>query len=200
MTPHADSESRIDGFLARLRAALRGMPEREIDDILREIRSHIAEVSEAEGSDVEKAIRSLGDPVDLATTYRAENLMVRAECSGSPLVILQALRHASRTRAGRFTATLLYVFGYAAVIAFWREAVHRLFVPARTALWYTPGSAWPFTFVSGGSVPAGSTELLGWWLIPAIIAAGWAVKYAVDRVAKWWLRRYRRGSERGAPC
>src|SRR5580765_2717458 len=124
MATHADSGSRIDGFLARLRAALRGMPEREIDDILREIRSHIAEVSEAEGSDVDAAIRSLGDPVDLATTYRADRLLVQAECSGSPLVILQALRHTSRTRAGRFTATLLYVFGYATVIALWREAVH----------------------------------------------------------------------------
>jgi uncharacterized membrane protein len=87
MTTHADSESRIDGFLARLRAALRGMPEREIDDILREIRSHLAELSEAEGGDVDAAIRSLGDPVDLAKTYRAENLIVLAECSGSPLVI-----------------------------------------------------------------------------------------------------------------
>jgi uncharacterized membrane protein len=44
MTTQADSESRIDGFLARLRAALRGMPERETEDILREIRSHIAEL------------------------------------------------------------------------------------------------------------------------------------------------------------
>ena len=175
MTTQADSESRIDGFLARLRAALRGMPEREIDDILREIRSHIAELSEAEGGDVDAAIRSLGDPVDLAKTYRAENLIVQAECSGSPLVILQALRHASRTRAGRFTATLLYVFGYATVIALWREAVHDLFAPA------------------------GSRELLEWWFIPAVIVAGWVVKYAVDHVAKWWLRRYRRSNELSAP-
>jgi hypothetical protein len=199
MTTHADSESRIDGFLARLRAALRGMPEREIDDILREIRSHITELSEAEGADVEAAIRSLGDPVDLARTYRAENLIVQAECSGSPLTILQALRHASRTRAGRFTATLLYVFGYATVISLWREAVHELFVPARTGLWYTPGTAWPFTVVSGGAVPAGSRELLGWWFIPAVIVAGWALKYAVDHVAKGWLRRYRRSTESSAP-
>ena len=199
MATHADSDSRIDGFLARLRAALRGMPEREIDDILREIRSHIAELSETQGSDVEAAIRTLGDPVDLAMTYRAENVMVQAECSGSPLVILQALRHASRTRAGRTTATLLYVFGYATVISLWREAVHQLFTPARTGLWYTPGSAWPFTFISDGSGPAGSTEILGWWLIPAVIVTGWAVKYAVDHVAKWWLRRYRRSQPSSAP-
>lgn len=199
MTTRADSDSRIDAFLARLRTALRGMPEREIDDIVREIRSHIAELSEAEGSDVEAAIRSLGDPVDLAMTYRAESVMVRAECSGSPLTILQGLRQASRTRAGRTTATLLYVFGYATVISLWREAVHELFVPARTALWYTPGSAWPFTFSSDGAVPTGSRELLGWWLIPVLIVTGLALKYAVDRAAKWWLRRRRRSKQSSAP-
>ena len=195
------TDSRIDGFLSRLRAGLRGMPEREIDDILREIRGHIAELSEAEGSDVDAAIRSLGDPVDLAKTYRAENLMVQAECSGSPLVIVQALRHASRTRAGRFTATLLYVFGYATVIALWREAVHQLFAPARAGLWYTPGSAWPLTFASGGAVPAGSRELLAWWAIHlALVVAGLAVKYAVDHTARWWLRRYRHSKPLSAPC
>lgn len=175
MTTRASSEPRIDSFLSRLRAALRGMPEREIDDILREIRSHIAELSEAEGSDVEAAIRSLGDPIDLATTYRAENLMIRAECSGSPLVILQALRHASRTRAGRFTATLLYVLGYSTVIALWREAIHEILAPVRPR------------------------ELLGWWLAAVLIVAGWAVKYAVDHVAKWWLRHYRTASGRSTP-
>ena len=199
MKTHADSASRIDGFLARLRAGLRGMPEREIDDILREIRSHITELSENEGSDVEAAIRSLGDPVDLAMTYRAESVMVQAECSGSPLVILQALRHASRTRAGRSTATLLYVFGYANVISLWREAIQELFLPARTGLWYTPGTAWPLKFASDGAVPAGSRELLGWWLIPALIVMGLVLKYAVDRVAKWWLRRYRRSKRPSAP-
>ena len=199
MTTRTDSEPRIDAFVARLRAALRGMPEREIDDILREIRSHIAELSESEGSDVETAIRSLGDPVDLAMRYRAESVIVQAECSGSPLVIVQALRHATRTRVGRSTATLLYVFGYATVIALWREAVHGLFGTDRTRLWYTPGAGWPLALASDGSVPAGSTELLGWWLIPVLIVAGLALKYAVDRVAKWWLRRRRRSNESSAP-
>ncbi|HEX4824297.1 MAG TPA: DUF1700 domain-containing protein [Candidatus Polarisedimenticolaceae bacterium] len=172
----------IDGFIARLRAALRGLPESEIEDILREIRSHITELSEAEGSDVAEAIRSLGDPVDLAMTYRAENAMLQAECSGSPLVILQGLRHASRTRVGRSTATLLYVIGYATVISVWREAVHELFVSAGV-----------------GAAPSASREIRGWWLVPVLVIAGLAIKYAVDRIAKWWLRRVRRSMPSSAP-
>jgi hypothetical protein len=197
MTNQVNSDSRIDGFLSRLRAALRGMPEREIDDILREIRGHIMELSEAEGSSVDAAIRSLGDPVDLAATYRAENLMIRAECSGSPLLILRALRHASRTRAGRFTATLLYVIGYAMVVELLRVAIAKLFDPARTGLWYVPGNAWSLTLVDDGAVPAGARELLGWWLIPAVLVTACVVKYGVDNVARWWLRRYRRSNESG---
>ena len=199
MATHVESDPRIDGFLARLRAALRGMPEREIDDILREIRSHISELVETEGSDVEAAIRSLGDPVDLAMTYRAENVMVQAECSGSPLVILQALRHASRTRAGRTTATLLYVTGYATVISLWREAVHGLLGTDRMRLWYTPGTAWPLSLAADGAAPAGSTEILGWWLVPALIVAGLALKFAVDGAGRWWIRRRRRAKESVAP-
>src|SRR5215813_13780993 len=102
------SDSRIDSFLARLRAALRGMSEGEIDDILKEIRGHILELTESRDGDAEAALRSLGDPVEMAGKYLADRRMVRAECSGSPLVILQGLRHASRSSLGRFAATVLY--------------------------------------------------------------------------------------------
>lgn len=78
-----------------MRVALRGPPEREIDDILREFRSHVVELAGPECANTDAALQSLGNPVDLAQTYRAENTMVRAECTGSPLVILQGLRHST---------------------------------------------------------------------------------------------------------
>ena len=182
----------IDPFLARLRAALRGMPEGEIDDILRELRSHITDLADSSGSDVESAIRSLGDPVDLAKKYRAENVIAQAECSGSPLVILQGLRHAGRSRVGRFTATVLYVSGYAMVVTLWRIAVEKVFVPSWTGLWYTPGDVWSLSLGSGAHRSPEARELLGFWLVPAAIIAGWILKYLTDRVATWWIRRYRR--------
>jgi hypothetical protein len=192
MTKQASPESRIDVYLARLRAALRGMPEGEIDDVLREIRSHITELSEAEGSGVEAAIRSLGDPVDLATTYRTQNLMVQAECSGSTLVILQALRHASRTRAGRVTATALYLFGYANVVTLWAAAIEKLLAPDRTGFWLLSGVEWGVRLIVNGDPQPGAREILGWWLVPSAIAAGWGLKYLIDRAAQGWIRRRRR--------
>jgi hypothetical protein len=191
MIAAAGSEPKIESYLAQVRAALRGLPAPEIDDILRELRSHIVELT-SDGMDLEAALHSLGDPVDLAKTYRTDNQMVQAECSGSPLVILQGLRHASRSRLGRFFVTVLYFFGYANVVALLAAAIEKLIVPARTGLWYTPGKIWSLNLVRGGDAPAGAKELLGWWLVPIALVVGWALRYLIDRVAQWWIRRYRR--------
>jgi hypothetical protein len=182
------SESQIDSYLARVRAALRGLPEGEIEDILRELRSHANELAEGQG--VEAALRSLGDPVDLAKTYRAENEITRAECSGSPLRILLGLRHSSRSRIGRVTLGALYFFGYFTVVKLWVAAADKLFFPSQTGLWYTSGKTWIW-LVTDGRAPAGAHELLGWWLVPVAVAAGWILRYLVDSAARWWIRRYR---------
>ena len=194
MTNTTGPESKIDSYLARVRAALRGLPEREVDDILRELRSHAVELAGEDGAGVEAALQSLGDPVDLAKTYRAENRMVQAECTGSTLVILQGLRHASRSWLGRFTVTVVYVFGYANVLALWVAAADKLFFPSRTGLWYTP-VVWSLKLVTDGRQPAGANELLGWWLVPAALVAGWILRYLIDRAARWWIRRYRRSKQ-----
>jgi HAAS domain-containing protein len=183
---------RIESYLARVRTALHGLPESETEDILRELRSHVVELAGNEGSGVEAALRSLGDPVDLAKTYRAENQMVRAECSRSPLVIVQGVRHASRTRWGGVAATSLYAFGYINVLTLWAAGIEKLFAPSHGGLWYTPGNIWSLTLVTGGDPPAGARELLGWWLVPIALIVGWLVRYVTDRIAQWWIGRYRR--------
>jgi hypothetical protein len=190
MTASTGAEPKLESYLARVRVALRGLPEREIDDILRELRSHVDELSGKEGSGVEAALRSLGDPLDLAQTYRSDNQIVRAQCSDSPLIILQGLRHASRGTLGRVTATALYVFGYSTTVMLWAGALEKLLAPSRGGLWYIPGDVW--TLVVGGNPPSGARELLGWWVVPIALLAGWGVKSATDRIARWWIGRYRR--------
>lgn len=194
MTTTAGPESRIEGYLARVRAALHGLPDRDIDDILRELRAHVVELTGEGGVDIQAALGSLGDPVDLAKTYRNENLMAQAECSSSALVILQGLQHTSRSRWRRVTVTALYFFGYANVVALWADAILKVFAPSRIGLWYTPGSSWPVTLVTDGAAPAASRELLGWWLVPVFLVVGWALRYLIHRIAQWWIGRYRLSS------
>src|SRR5580658_4409722 len=113
--------SLIDNYLVKVRAALGGLPQAEIEDILRELRSHTEELAADKG--MGPALGSLGDPVDLAKTYRAGNSRARAACSKSPLVILEGLRQSSRGRMHRVALTTLYVFGYAYVLSLWAAAL-----------------------------------------------------------------------------
>jgi len=188
-------QTKIDGYLTRLRSALRGLPEAEIEDILRELHSHATDLSEKEGQGIDAALASLGDPVELAATYRAENRMIRAECSGSPLVIPQGLRHASRSSLGRITVTSLYFFGYINLFVLWSAALEKLFAPTRAGLWYLPGHFWSVTLVAFDYPPPGARELLGWWLVPITGLTGWGVKYLSDRLARSWIARFRRRNE-----
>ena len=192
MTTSPGLDSKLETYLARVRVALRGLPEPEMDDILRELRSHVIELAGNDAAGVDSALQSLGDPVDLAKTYRAQNQMVQAECSGSPLVILQGLRHAGRSWLGRFAATVLYVLGYIYVVKLWVAAIDKVIASSRTGLWYTPGNVLSLTLVTTGNPPAGAHELLGWWLVPIAVLIGWAVKVVTDRIAQWWIGRYRR--------
>jgi len=186
----ARPDSKVESYLAKVRTALGELPSAEVDDILRELRSHADELSEQLG--VDAALGSLGDPVDLARTYRDEKAMARAECSSSPLVILGGLRSSARSGAGRVLVTALYFFGYANFITMWAAALDKLVAPSKTGLYYTPGDWWLLTWVTDGRAPSGGRELLGWWLVPLAVAGGWAVKYAVDLIAQWWIRRVRR--------
>lgn len=193
MTKEDSVESRVESYLVRVRTALRGLPERQIDDIMRELRAHAIEL--AEGKGIEVAFASLGDPVDLAKAYRAESQIVRAECSSSTLLIFLGLRHAGRTRTGRFLATVLYAFGYVNVVALWLAAVDKLLWPSRTGLWYSPGDWKSLALHTNDSPQPGAHELLGWWLIPVAIFAGWILRYLIDRGAQWWIRRYRQSED-----
>ena len=159
MTKNDSVESMVESYLERVGTALHGLPERQIDDILRELRAHAIELAEGRGIDV--AFASLGDPVELAKAYQAESQIIRGECSSSTLRILLGLRHAGRTRAGRFLATVLYAIGYVNVVTLWLVAADKLMFPSRTGLWYVPGNWTSLALRSSGSPPPGAHDLLG---------------------------------------
>lgn len=190
MTATADTNAKVSSYLEQVRAALRGLPQPQIEEILWELRSHVTELGGAEGQGIEAALRSLGNPIDLANTYQSEFLIKRSECSGSPLVILQALRATTRGGPGRVAATVLYAFGYINALALWAAAVDKVFTPSRAGLWFNPGKVWPFTLVTTGDTQPGAREVLGWWFVPFALLVGWAIKYLTDRIARWWIARY----------
>jgi uncharacterized membrane protein len=160
MSSMTDNYLMIDSYLTKVRTALGSLPEPEIEDILRELRSHAQELAATQGMDA--ALRSLGDPVDLAKTYRAGNAKARTACGNTPLMILERLRAAARSQTQRVTVTALYVFGYAYVVFLWVAALEKLGAAPRT----------------------------GWPSVAANLAAGVLLKYLVDMLARWWIQRH----------
>ena len=182
----------IEGYLDRVRSALRGMPEAEVNDIVLELRGHIAERSGSPGG-AESAIQSLGDPAELARQYHTESVTTRAECSRSPIAILHGLLLLRRGSLAGWLVLALAALGYAWAIALGAAAVEKVFSPHDVGLWYGPSAASIPRVMIDGPGPPGTRELLGWWFVPFGIASCAVLLFLTRRFGVWWIRRHRGG-------
>ena len=186
----AESNPVIERYLDRVRRELSGMPAQEVEEILLELRGHIAERSAPNG-DVEGTLRSLGDPDDLARQYRTDRVAAKAECSESPIVILYSLMLLRRGRFGGWAALALAAFGYAWALVIGAAAIEKILSPHDVGLWWRPGSFGLPRLTVDGPGPPGTRELLGWWIVPAGLAACVVLLFATKQFARWWIRRSR---------
>jgi hypothetical protein len=180
----------VERYLDRVRASLRGMPAPEQDEIVLELRSHIAE-RVAPGEDIEAALRALGDPEDLAREYRSDSVATRAECGGSPIVILHSLLLLRRGRFKGSAPLALAALGYAWALALGAAAIEKIFSPRDVGLWYGPGAVSLPRLTVDGAGPPGTRELLGWWFVPAGLLAGVLLYFLTRQFGLWWIRRSR---------
>jgi len=203
MTMAGDAQQKIEAYLGRLRGRLRGANEAEVREIVDELRSHILDKAAAseEGrgeitpAAVDAALAALGSAEELASQYMTDTLLARAEVSRSPVQILRSLfRWASLSVVG-FLVLLGSVLGYFFGAVFILVAVAKLFHPQTAGLWLLPSAAGDseISFRLGfGTVPAGSRDLLGWWIVPIGWLAGGALVMLTTYVAVWFVRQYRR--------
>lgn len=180
-------QTRIDGYLMRLRRSLGELPPEEVADILREIRGHILERAEAAGDMSEERLvailQALGRPEDLAPLYQAEALMARARSSYSPTLLLRgALRWAMLSVRG-FAIFLAGLVGYGIALGFLIGGFGKMVAPGQIGAWVSPGS-----FSIGTTTSPGAHDVLGWWLVPVGLAVG-----AIALVATTWVLRWSLG-------
>jgi hypothetical protein len=203
MTIPKDANQKIEAYLAKLRAQLRGFNDQQVAEILAELRSHILDkldiAGDATPSQVDAVLVALGTPEELAGQYITDNVLARAGVSRSPLRILASLfRWASLSFAG-FCVLLGSVLGYFFGAVFILVAILKPFHPQTAGLWLLHDSTGDpeFSFRMGfGTVPAGR-ELLGWWIVPLGLLAGCALVTLTTRFALWSARQYR--SSRALP-
>src|SRR5580658_5912392 len=143
MTTTGNAQQRIDAYLGRLRARLRGLKDEDIREIVEELRSHIMDKAAASGeatgeitsAGVDTALAALGSPEELASQYMTDTLLARAEVSRSPLQILRSLfRWASLSVAG-FLVLLVSIIGYGTGISFFLVALLKPLHPETAGLW-----------------------------------------------------------------
>jgi hypothetical protein len=199
--PIADhAKQKIETYLAKLRAQLRGFNEQQVAEIVAELRSHIIDKLAIAGdavtpAQVDSILAVLGTAEALANQYITDNLLARAEVSRSPLDILDSLfRWASLSVAG-FFVLISSVMGYFFGAVFILVAILKPFHPQTAGLWLLHDSTGDpeLSFRMGfGSAPLGGRDLFGWWIVPLGILAGCALVTLTTRSALWCARRYRK--------
>jgi hypothetical protein len=200
MTIPDEAKQKIEAYLGKLRALLRGFKDQQVAEIVAELRSHImdklAAGSEATAAQVDAILAALGSPEELASQYITDNLLARAEVSRSPLHMLDSLfRWATLSVAG-FFVLLGSVIGYFFGVVFILVAVFKVIHPQTAGLWLLHDSTGDreFSFRMGfGSAPTGR-DLLGWWILPSGLLAGCALVTLTTRFALWCVRQYRKSN------
>jgi hypothetical protein len=193
-----DADQKIDAYLSRLRARLRGINEQDAREIVEELRSHILDkmgTEEVSAGAVDATLAALGSPEELASEYMTDNLLARTEVSRSPLRILESLfRWASLSIAG-FFAFLASVGGYSLGVSFILCAVLKPVHPQTTGLWILPARADDLLIslrLGFGNAPPGGREVLGWWIVPIGLVVGCGLVMLTTRFGLWCVRQYRK--------
>jgi hypothetical protein len=193
------AQQKIETYLGILRARLRGLGNEEVNDIIEELRSHIIDKSTANGElaagKVDAALAALGNPEDLASEYRTDAALARAEVSRSPLQILAGLfRWASLSVAGFFvlvSSLAGYFLGLAFVLCALLKPVH----PRSAGLWSFRDSSGELHLslrLGFGSAPVGGRDVLGWWIVPVGLVMGFGLVTLTTLFASWCVRFYRK--------
>ena len=210
MTITGESQRKIDDYLGRLRARLRGMKDEDVREIVEELRSHVIDKATASAtqedatekvtvlaveSAVDAALAALGSPEELARQYMTDNLLAQAEASRSPMRVLHGLLQWATLSLAGFFVLMGSVAGYFFGVVFILVAVAKLFHPHTAGLWILPssGGGTEFSFRLGfGSAPMGGRDVLGWWIVPVGWLAGAALVMLTTHIAVWYVRKYRR--------
>ncbi len=198
MTFSVESQKTIDAYLVALRKQLRGPLDDDVEDIVEEIRAHILDkTSGAAVTDaVAATLASLGTPEELASRYRTDDLLQRAQVTRSPFVSLRSLFRWATLSFGGLVVFLVSVVGYSVGGALVIVAALKLMWPRATGFWmefYPDGSP---KSASGGfgsgyiSQPPPGREILGWWLVPIGLVLGGALLFLTFRFGTWSIRKF----------
>jgi hypothetical protein len=200
-----ESQKRVERYLAELRRHLRELMDEDAKDIVEEIRAHILDKTSSGGKPevVSATLAALGTPEELASRYRTDELLARAQSSRSPVLLFRSLlRWATLSLVGLivFVVSVVGYFLGGSLVVF---AGLKVAWPRGTGLWMTslPDGTHGFNFsFSSGSGPATGREILGWWAVPICLVLGSGLLLLTFLFGTWSIRKFwrpRRNSQKG---
>jgi len=205
----AESETtkKIDVYLRRLAGALQGLPEEQARDIAEELRGHLVDkISALESSamwsggaaGVDAVFARLGTPEKIARQYvelnggQAERVQVAATIR-PPLRMWRGLLRCVRLGLAGLLVLVGSLSGYFVALSLICCALLRPLHPHSAGLWKIPDAADDLSLslrMGFGSVPPGSRDLLGVWIVPIGIIAGLGLFFLTVQFGRWRLRDF----------
>jgi len=172
----------IHNYLQSLMRFLSRLDQEDADDVLREIESHIYDVMEMrEGNgqmiDASAILEGFGQPRDLASQY-VDHILDGAPPPKGFRAIQQVKRGAT---TGLRWAT--GIVGYSLSATLLIIGLYKLVDPDAVGFWANESGD---SVVIGAlsEVPAGTHELMGWWITPVAIGLGIAAAYLSTRLLR----------------
>ncbi|HEX3473028.1 MAG TPA: DUF1700 domain-containing protein [Silvibacterium sp.] len=191
MTSSADSQKTTDAYLAALRRQLRELTDEDANDIVEEIRAHILDKTSGDtpSETVKATLAALGSPEELASRYRTEELLKRAQIARSPAFILRSLFRWATLSVLGLIVFLVSVVGYCLGAGLFILGALKLISPNRTGVYGVFSThTWALNFQSGGQ--NSGHDLLGWWLVPIGLLLGAVLLVLTFRFGLWSIRKF----------
>ncbi len=160
----------IHDYLSTLGRYLARLDKETADEVIREIESHIYDRLDGQGDEnnVSAILDGFGEPRELASAY------VDHVIDGTPppkgFSAIAVVKKGASKSIYYMTGFFGYLLGIAAVVI----GILEPFDPDNIGVWSTTHGQ---SFVIGvfTNQPEGTTEVLGWWLVPIALLAGGGV-------------------------
>ena len=155
-------------YLHRLERGLRILPPEDRATIIAEIRSHIADRLSATGASVQEVLDGLGDPAELAQGFLDQYKLEDALARSAPGTLMLAILERATRNLFAFAIGLGALAAYGFALSFALVAVMKPILPQQVGLWWGKSA---FVFGVIKLIPTGTTEMLGYWIIPMALVA-----------------------------
>lgn len=188
----------LDTYLAQVHRRLRGLPDAEVREVLAELRAHVLDKLEGDTTParVEAALAELGTPRELAGVNITERVVARAEARRTPLSVLGGVgRLASLSLYGAF-AFLVSFLGYGLALSLVMTALAKPFFWNKVGLWISHAPDGDLGLSLGMTDSARGHEVMGVWMIPVGLVAGWVFGWLTWRFGLFSLRLMGRRARR----